>query len=132
MPWNLELQILMEEVWFWEHVEKHISSATNMKKLDTHNKKHAKEKRIILDLVKDHFIPHIVENKNGKEMFELLVGLFENSCVSKQMLLHNKLSVTCMRKINTWVSYLTKITKFIDQLVAIGTMLEDEDFGSLL
>lgn len=49
-------------------------------KLATHNED--KAKRIILDSLKDHLIPHIAKKKTAKDMFEVLVGLFESSCVS--------------------------------------------------
>jgi hypothetical protein len=76
--------------------------------LAIHVKKEAKEKRIILDLVKDHFIPHIVDKTISKDMFEALVGLYQSSCVSRQMLLRNKLSAIHMSKTDTMVSYLAK------------------------
>jgi hypothetical protein len=74
--------MLMEEVDLWEHVEKVVPELVDPMKLVAHHKKEAKAKRIILDLVKDHFIPHIAEKMTGKDMFEALVGLFQSSCVS--------------------------------------------------
>jgi hypothetical protein len=87
VPWKLRLQILMEEVDLWEHVEKEIPEPTDPTQLATHRKKEAKVKRIILDSMKDHFIPHISDKKSGKSMFDALVKLFQNSCASRQMLL---------------------------------------------
>jgi hypothetical protein len=83
IPWKLRLQMLMEEAKIWEHVEKEIATPIDdLKLLATHNKKEAKDKRIILDFVKDHFITHIVDKTTSKEMFEALIGLFQSSCVS--------------------------------------------------
>jgi hypothetical protein len=59
IPWKCKLQMLLEEAKIWEHVEKEIVAPTDPKLLATHVKKEAKAKRIILDSVKDHLIPHI-------------------------------------------------------------------------
>jgi hypothetical protein len=75
-PWKYKLQMLLEEVELWEHVEKEIIAPTNLKQLAKHNKKEAKEKRIILDSMKDHLITHIVEKKTGKEMYDALIALY--------------------------------------------------------
>ena len=64
--------MLMEEAKIWEHVEKEIIKPTDLTKLVTNVKNKAKAKRIITDLMKEHFIPQIAEN-TGKEIFEALV-----------------------------------------------------------
>jgi hypothetical protein len=58
-----------------------IGSPIDPMMLANHNKE-AKAKRIILNLVKDHIIPHIVEKTTGKDMFDTLVGLFQSTRVS--------------------------------------------------
>jgi hypothetical protein len=60
-------------------------------------------------------------------MFEALVGLFQSTCVFRQMLLQNKLPATRMSKIDTIMSYLTKITKFRDQLATITIVVEGKE-----
>jgi hypothetical protein len=55
--------MLLEEVDFWCFVEGKVRVPTNPMQLAEHNKKVAKAKRIILDFVKDHLIPHIAEKK---------------------------------------------------------------------
>jgi hypothetical protein len=54
-----------------------------MTKLATHVKKEAKEKRIVIDSMKDHFIPHITDKTFDNNMLDDLVGLFQSSRVSK-------------------------------------------------
>jgi hypothetical protein len=40
-----------------------------------YKKKQAKSKRILLDIMRSHLIPHIAELKFTKEMYDALVGL---------------------------------------------------------
>jgi hypothetical protein len=75
VPWELRLQLLMEEANLWEHVEKEIPKPTNLAQFVAHQKKEAKVKRIVLDYVKDHFISNISDNKTGTKMFDSLVEL---------------------------------------------------------
>ena len=82
VPWELKLQILMEEVDLWKHAEKNIPKLTNQAQLEDHRKKGAKVKRIILDSMKDHYISHITNKKSNKSIFDTLVKLFHNHFAS--------------------------------------------------
>jgi hypothetical protein len=53
------------------------TSAADHVALELHETKEAKAQRIILDGVKDHLIPHLVEKKTAKEMWDALKNLFE-------------------------------------------------------
>lgn len=77
IPWNPKLQVFMEEVELWEHVKQEIATYINSMKLATHNKKEAKEKETIIDLVENHFILHIAKKNINQDMFEALVCLFK-------------------------------------------------------
>jgi hypothetical protein len=37
-----------------------------------------KAKKVFLEFIKDHLIPHIVENKYTKEMYDAFVSLYQN------------------------------------------------------
>jgi hypothetical protein len=47
-----------------------------------HRKNMAKMKRVILDSVKDHFIPHIIGKAIGKDMFDAIVTLYQSENVN--------------------------------------------------
>jgi hypothetical protein len=90
-------------------------------KLVVYNKKEVKEKIIILYLVKDWFIPHIIDKMIGKKMFDSFVGWF----------MQNDISTIHLSKIDIVVSYLASTTELKDQLVSIGTMVEDKKLVSI-
>jgi hypothetical protein len=72
--------------------------ATDPVALDLHEVKEAKAQRIILDGVKDHLIPHLVEKKTAKEMWDALKKLFEAKNENRKMALKAKLHDTKMGK----------------------------------
>jgi hypothetical protein len=47
--------------------------------------------------------------------------------MSRRMLLKNKLTSTCMSKIDTVASYLMKITELRDQLATVGDKVEENE-----
>jgi hypothetical protein len=93
--------------------------------LTTHKKKEVKAKRVLLESVKDHLIPHIVEKTSAKEMYDALVGLYQNKNTCRMLHLKHQLQIVRMTSEDTIVSYLMKITQIQDQLVAIGETVQD-------
>lgn len=55
-------------------------------------------KSIILDGVKDHVVPHIVEKNTENEMWEALKKLYQHTSVQRKMLLENQLQSYQMQK----------------------------------
>ena len=58
-PWKARIVLLLEECELWEIVEQVVSVPTDPILL-AEFKKNVRVKRIILDSVKDHIIPHVV------------------------------------------------------------------------
>ena len=89
--------------------------------------KEARAQRIILDGVKDHFIPHLVEKTTAKEMWDTLKGLYEGKNENMIMALKDKLHATKMVKGEDVASYLTRVAQVKDKLVAIGEVIADSE-----
>ena len=68
-----------------------ISEPKDDEEKSRHKKNEAKEKRILVDSIQDHLIPHIVEMKTAKQMYDALIGLFESNNPSRKLVLRNQL-----------------------------------------
>ena len=101
---------MFEEHDLWDFFEKVVVEPFDTTLLD-HNKM-AKVKWVILDLVKDDLVPHIVEKTMGKDMFDVLVTLYQSENINQDMLLKNKLWATPMTKTDIVTVYLMKIMEF--------------------
>jgi hypothetical protein len=99
--------------------------STNLIYLDLHEVKEAKSQRIILDGVKDHLIPHLVEKKTTKEMWDALKNLYEVKNENLKMALKDKLHDTKMGKGESVSSYLTQVSQVKDELAAVGEVISD-------
>ena len=58
-PWKKRIMLLLEKFELWDIVEKTGVPPTDPKHLVKFKKKNIKAKRIIIDAIKDHLIPHI-------------------------------------------------------------------------
>jgi hypothetical protein len=65
----------------------------------------------LLESVKDHLIPHIVEKETAKDMYDALVGLYQNKNTGRMLHLKHQLQIVRMTSEDTIVSYLMKITQ---------------------
>jgi hypothetical protein len=81
----------LKEYDLWELVNKVVTPPTYPPALEVHNKKDTKVKKLFLDLVKEHIIPHLSEKNMTKEMFDSLVSLFQRKKMARNMVLRNKL-----------------------------------------
>ena len=61
IPWKEMITFLLKEFDLCEIVGKIVTIPTNLDPLDEYNKKNVKEKRIIIDVVKDHIMPHVTD-----------------------------------------------------------------------
>jgi hypothetical protein len=59
-PWKAKIVLLVEECELWELVGRAVTLLTDPIFLVEFKKKNVRAKRIILDSVKDHIIPHVV------------------------------------------------------------------------
>jgi hypothetical protein len=96
-----------------------------LQELACHKKKEVKDKQMILDVVKDHLIPHILEKTMTKEMFDAPVSLYQSENIKRKMMLLNKLRSIEMTRLDSVTSYLMKIMTIHDQLALIGEKIAD-------
>jgi hypothetical protein len=112
--------LLLEENRLWYFVEWKAILPANPAQQAAHLKKNVKTRRIIVDGVKDHIIPHLSSKKTTKDMWEALVKLYQFDNQSKKMLLKEKLRSTKMANKESVVTYLTKFTQIRDELAVVG------------
>jgi hypothetical protein len=69
-PWRERIGFLLEEQGLWEFVEGTTILPTNPAQQPSHLRRDVKARRIIIDGVKDHIIPHLSGKKTAKDMWE--------------------------------------------------------------
>ena len=85
--WRTRLLVVLEENNIEDHVNKEIPEPEGDDEKIAFRMNEGKAKRIIIDSVKDHLIPHISEQDSAKKMFDALVNLFESNNTSRRLAL---------------------------------------------
>jgi hypothetical protein len=123
-PWRKRMGLLLEENRLWKFVEGKAILPTDLAQHATHLKKNVNTRRIIVNGVKDHIIPHMPGKKTTKDMWEALVKLYQFDNQRRKMLLREKLRSTKMAKGESVVTYLTKFTQIRDELAIVREVVD--------
>ena len=95
---------------------------TDATQLAAYNRKNNNGKRLILDKVKNHYIPHVRGKRNAHEMWTTLSNLYQSTNENQKMVLKEKLKTTKMGN-DSAIGYLTKITNVRNELAAVGKVI---------
>ena len=78
-PWRARIVLLLEEYELSETVETSVVVLIDPVSLAAFKRKNIKAKRVILDSVKDHIIPHATGRDFAFQMWESLSNLYQSS-----------------------------------------------------
>jgi hypothetical protein len=113
-PWKEKIMLVLMENGIWEFANSQITPPTHATKLVIHNQKDVKVRRIILDEVNDHLIPHLLGKKTARDMWEALHSSFQSKNENHKMVLREKLRDTKMTGSDTVMTHLTRIRQVGD------------------
>jgi hypothetical protein len=108
--WKARVILLLEDNFLKEYVEDVVRSPTDLVDLAFHKKREVKAKWVLLESVKDHLIPHIFEKVTFKDMYDALVGIYQNNNTGRMLHLKHQLQIVRMTSDGKIVSYLMNIT----------------------
>ena len=117
VPWKARIVLILEENELWDEVVHNtqanpiqVPASADAQVLEAYNKKYIKARRIILDAVKDHVIPHLSGKDRAFKMWDALTSLYESSNENRKTVLRQQLRDTKMTKTENDSSYLTQIS----------------------
>ena len=118
--WKERIISVLEETEVWDIVKKTIVIPTDATQLATYKKNSIKAKRLILDGVKDHVIPHVRGKDHAFEVWESLTNVYQSSNENRKMALRDKMKAIRMKGSKSVVTYLSRLTDVRDELATIG------------
>ena len=126
-PWKARISLILEENELWDIVHStttnHVVVLVDATDKAAFMKRDVKKRRIILDVVKDHVIPHISAKDHAFQMWTTLTNLCQSSNENNKMVLREKLKSVCISKGESMASYLTRITQVRDELAVVGEVI---------
>jgi hypothetical protein len=129
--WKERMILFLQENELWDIVENSTTHPVilpiDATLIATYTKKSIKAKRIILDAIKDHLIPHLTGKKNAYEMWESFMKLYESTNENQKMVSREKMKSIKMTKDENVVTYFTRLTHVRDDLGVLGEAIFDSE-----
>ena len=108
-----------------DHAENILAVPTDVALLPKFNENQARAKRLIMDGVKDHMVPHIAEKKTANEVWTALTTLYQGSFIQRKMFLENQMWIFQMHKGEEIDPFLFRLQTIRDQLNTMGETPDD-------
>ena len=90
-------------------------------------KEDSKDKKNMLEGVKDHIVSSLHGKATPFLMWKALIDLFQSRSDQRKLVLKDKLRKIKMEKGNSIPKYLTKFVHCKDELGSVGVIFDDED-----
>lgn len=126
--WKFRVLIALEENDLLQFVEeKDLTEPEDQEEKLRFKRNAIKAKKILIDSVRDHFVPLISKMTTARDMFKILEGLYEINNTSRTLALRQQLYQVKMAKGEFVMSFFMKVSELRDQLSAIGDQVIDKD-----
>ena len=86
-----------------------------------------KELRIIVDFIKDLFIPQVSSKETPKKMYDAFSRMYEGNNINIKMNLRAQLKGTKMIKGESIQDYFGRVSQFKEQQYYIGVSLDEDE-----
>ena len=114
--WKYIISLILEENDLDQYINGEVPEPEGDEANATHKNNLAKAKRIIIDSIKDHLIPHMSSFKTSKEVYDALTNMFEGKNINQKMTLSNQLKNVKIHNSETIQSYFTRVAQIKEQL----------------
>ena len=122
--WKAKILTVLKEYSIRDHMKNVLVVPTNVNALNKFNENQAREKRLIMDGVKDHVVPHIFEKRTTHDMLKSLTTLYQGIFFQWKMLLENQMRMFQMHKGEEIDPFLFRLQTIRDQLISIRETLD--------
>jgi hypothetical protein len=89
--WKYRVMLILEENDLEDFVKEEVPKPNEDEAKEKYKKNLVKAKRIIVDSIKDHLIPHVSSLTTPKQMFDALSRLYEGKNINWKMTLRTQL-----------------------------------------
>ena len=116
---------ILEENDLEDFVKEEVPEPDKDEAKEKYKKNLVKAKRIIVDSIRDHSIPHVSSLKTPIFFFDSLFRLYEGNDINQKMTLRTQLKNVKMHNSKTIQSLFARVSQIKEQLEAIGDTVEE-------
>eukprot|EP00253_Pinus_taeda_P036303 PITA_36303 len=133
IAWKDRMEVVLEDNGLKDFIDQGIQKPeeANAQELAEWKKCVAKERRILLEGVRDHIVSSLHGKENLFSMWKTLKDLYQNSSDQRKLALKDKLQKIKCEKGDTISTYMNKLTTYRDELGSVGIMTTDDDMEEI-
>ena len=94
--WKYRIGLIFKENDLEKYIKDEVAEPEEVEAKEKHKKDLIRAQRIIVDSIKDHFIPQVSSKKTPKEMYDALARMYEGRNINRKMNLRAQLKSTKM------------------------------------
>ena len=106
--WKYKISLILEENYLDRYITKEVPELEGDQAKDSHKRSMDKSRRIHVDSIKDHLIPHVYSFKTPKEVYDALRKMFKGKNINQKMTLRYQLKNVNVQNFETIQSYFGK------------------------
>jgi hypothetical protein len=127
------MEVVLKDNGLKEFIDKYVPKldVADDANLDALQKKVAKERRILLEGLRDHIVSILHGKATPHAMWKTLTDLFQNKSDHRKLALKDQLKKIKMEKGDSIPKYLNKFFQCWDELGSVGIMVTNNDLVSL-
>jgi len=125
------MEEVLEDNGLRDFIDQEFPKPTDANQLAEWKKCVARERRILLEGVRDHIVSSLHGEETTFSMLKTLKDLYHNSNDQRKLVLKDKLQKIKFEKGDTISTYLNKLTTCRDELGSVAIMIVDNDMVSL-
>jgi hypothetical protein len=126
--WNYRVILILEENDLEYFFKEEVPELDEDEVKGKYKKNLVKEKRIIVESIKDHFIPHVSSLKTPNKMFDSLSRLYKGKNTNWKITLRIQLKNLKMQSLETIESYFKMVYQIKEHIEAIGDTIKEVEF----
>jgi hypothetical protein len=119
-----KISLVLDENDLLDYVMEEVAEPEEEEAKGKYRKNLIRAKRIIVDSIKDHLIPHVSSLKTSREMFDALSSLYEGRNINTKMALRTQLKNVKMQNSESIHAFFTRISQINEQIIASVTQLK--------
>jgi hypothetical protein len=110
VPGSTKLDSFLKRNDLAKFIKENVSEPEEDEAKEKYKKDMIRDKRIIVDSIKDHLIPQVSSKNTPKDMFDALTRMYEGRNINRKMNLRTQFKNTRMQKGETVQDYFSRVS----------------------
>eukprot|EP00253_Pinus_taeda_P030196 PITA_30196 len=131
IAWKDRMEAVLEDNGLKDFIDQEVQNSIDTTQLAEWKKCVARERRILLEGVRDHIVSILHGKETPFSMWKTLKDLYQNSSDQRKLALKDKLRKLKCEKGDTISTFMNNLTTCMDELASVGVVTIDDDMEEI-